>query len=417
MMRGRGPGGKTDVAVAVVGAGPAGLATSWELTRRGVEHAVLERGRVGQRWRDRWESFCLVTPNWSVQLPGGSYAGPDPDGFMPRDAIVRHLEEYAASFAAPVQEEVDVTFVERQPAGGFLLRTSAGDLRSGAIVAATGAFQRPFRPAGAGTLPPDLLQMDVDDFVAERRLPPGGVLIVGSGQSGCQIAEELHEAGRDVVLACGRAPWAPRRVGAHDVVWWALESGFLDATAESLPDPAARLTANILTSGHRGGHDLHLRTLRRLGVVLTGHFLGAEDGQARFASDLAESVAWGDERYRQLGDLFRRLAAEQGLEPPPLEDPEPFDGTAPERLDLSRFGAVIFAGGFRPEYRSWLPWPDAFDDLGFPLQRDGWSPAVDGLYFVGVHFLRKRKSSTFLGIGEDAGVVVDQITKRHRPAT
>jgi putative flavoprotein involved in K+ transport len=397
------------VAAAVVGGGPAGLATSCELTGAGVEHLVLERSRLGQTWRDRWDSFCLVTPNWSVQLPGGGYAGTDPDGFMPRDEIVAYLERYAASFGAPVRENVEVRSLDSRPESGFVLRTSAGDLRADTVVVATGAYQRPFRPAAADTLPVDLLQIDVDDYRNEQALPPGRILIVGSGQSGCQIAEELHEAGREVFLACGRAPWAPRRFGGRDLVWWLLETGFLDATVESLPAPAARLAANILATGHRGGHDLHLRTLLALGVVLTGHFLGAADRQARFAPDLGESVAWGDDRHGQLMELVRKLVAERGLEPPTIEQPEPFDAKAPERLDLSGFGVVIFAGGFRPDYRSWLPWPEAFDDLGFPIQRDGASTVVPGLYFVGVHFLRKRKSSLLIGVGEDAAVVARHI--------
>ena len=210
------------IPVIVVGAGQAGLATSRELTKAGVEHVVLERGRIGQTWRGRWDSFCLVTPNWSVQLPDGHYDGPDPDGFMPRDEIVSYLERYAAG--APVRENVSVDSIEALD-GGFVLRTSAGELRAGSVVLATGAYQRPHRPAAADTLPVDLFQIDVDDYRNEEALPPGRVLVVGSAQSGCQIAEELHEAGRDVVVACGRAAWAPRRFGGRDLVWWLVETG------------------------------------------------------------------------------------------------------------------------------------------------------------------------------------------------
>jgi putative flavoprotein involved in K+ transport len=400
------------VPVVVVGGGPAGLAASCELTQRGVEHVVLERGRIGQTWRDRWDSFCLVTPNWSVQLPNGHYTGPDPDGFMSRDEFVQHLEDYAASFDAPVHEGVEVGSLAARPGGGFILGTSTGDLEADAVVVASGAYPRPYRPAAAAALPDDLLQLDLDGFANEQALPAGRVLIVGSGQSGCQIAEELHEAGREVVLACGRAPWAPRRIGGRDVVWWALETGFLDAPVESLPAPAARLAANVLTSGHRGGHDLHLRTLAALGVTLTGHFVGVEGREAVFAPDLAESVAWGDDRFRQLADLIRRTAADRGLEQPTLEEPEPFTATAPERIDLSGFGAVLFTGGFRPDYSSWLPWPEAFDELGFPVHEHCASTVVPGLYFVGVHFLRKRKSATLVGVGEDAALVASGIAER-----
>ena len=393
------------IGAAVVGAGQAGLAISHHLTRLGIEHAVLERGRVAQTWRDRWESFCLVTPNWSVQLPGYAYDGTDPDGFMPRDELVAFFERYAEAVAAPVREGVDVVSVASAD-GGFRVGTSDGELRASVLVIASGAYQRPHRPPAAATLPPDVLQLDVEGYRSPDALPAGRVLVVGSGQSGCQIAEELHEAGRDVVLACGRAPWFPRRHGGRDLVWWVAETGFLDASVDSLPDPRARLWANVLTSGHDGGHDLHLRTLREKGVTLTGHFLGAEDHRARFASDLAESVAWGDERYGQLAGLVR------GIGGPDLPEPEPFGGEGPGEVDLADFGAVLFTTGFRPDYGSWLPWPEALDELGYPVHEDGESTAVPGLFFVGVHFLRKRKSSLLIGVGEDAEIVARRVAAR-----
>ncbi len=389
----------------VVGGGQAGLATSHELTGHGVEHVVLERGRIGQAWRDRWDSFCLVTPNWTVQLPGGAYDGTDPDGYMPRDEIVAFLERYAARSEAPVREGVDVRSLETAQAGGFVARTSAGDLLARRIVLASGAYQRAHRPAGSDTLPEDLLQIDLHGYHNPAALPPGRVLIVGSGQSGCQLAEELTEAGREVVLACGKAPWTPRRMGDRDTVWWLVESGILDSTVASLPSPSARLGGNSIATGHGQPHDLHLRTLRAIGVTLVGHFLGADGEGARFAPDLGETVAWGDERYGKVRELIWKTAAERGLPQPELPDPEPFDGQAPELVPLAGFGAVIFAGGFRPDYRSWLSWPGAFDELGFPIQTDGASTVVDGLFFVGVPFMRSAKSPLLLGVGEDAAVV------------
>ena len=202
--------------IVVVGAGQAGLATSRELSRRGLEHVVLERDRVGQSWRGRWESFCLVTPNWSMQLPDQPYDGADPDGFDPRDDIVGFLERYAARFKLPVQEGVDVSSLEPRN-DSFRLETSTGPMDARTVVLTTGAYQRPYRPAKASTLPAGVLQVDVEGYRTPEALPNGGVLVVGSGQSGCQIAEELAEAGRDVYLACGRAPWLPRRPGEHDL--------------------------------------------------------------------------------------------------------------------------------------------------------------------------------------------------------
>ena len=265
--------------VVVVGAGQAGLAVSHELTRAGVAHVVLEKGRPGQTWRGRWDSFCLVTPNWSLQLPGHAYDGDDPDGFMPRDEIVAYLERYAASVDAPVREGVAVTSLHARSDGGFLLETSTGPIAAESVVLSTGAYQRPHRPAGAATLPADILQIDVEDYRNAAELPPGAVLVVGSGQSGCQIAEELQEAGRDVFLACGRAGWAPRRLGDHDLFWWLLEAGELDEDLSALPSPAARLIGNVQASGYGGGHDLH-----RDACPLLDHIFGDETGVIRGAA-------------------------------------------------------------------------------------------------------------------------------------
>ena len=398
--------------VVVVGAGQAGLAVSRELTRAGVEHVVLEKGQLGQTWRGRWDSFCLVTPNWFLQLPGHPYDGDDPNGFMPRDEVVAYFERYAAGFAAPVREGIEVTWLRPGPDRGFLLETSAGEIVARTVVLSTGAYQRPHRPAGAATLPAGLLQIDVEDYRYPAELPAGPVLVVGSGQSGCQISEELYRAGREVFLACGRAPWFPRRLGDRDLSWWALETGFLDAPLSSLPSAAARLAANVQATGAGGGRDLHYRTLRKMGVTLLGHFLGADGRRARFAPDLGDSVAWGDERNAQLMDLVRKLIAERGLPRPEIPEPEPFNADAPEELKLSGFGAVVFAGGFRPDYESWVRFPGGFDDLGFPVHEEGASTVARGLYFVGVHFLRKRKSSLLNGVGEDAAIVARQIAAR-----
>jgi putative flavoprotein involved in K+ transport len=394
--------------VLVVGGGSAGLSVSHELAGHGIDHLVLERGRVGQAWRDRWDTFCLVTPNWSVRLPGGAYAGPDPDGYLPRDEIVGHLERYALASLLPVREGVAVQAIDPAPGGGFVTRTSAGDMRAGRVVLATGAFQRAYRPPGAATLPPTLLQLDIGAYRREVDLPSGPVLVIGSGQSGCQLAEELREAGREVVLACGKAPWVPRRLAGRDIIWWLEASGFFDQPAAALP-PGARLASNPLATGHGGGHDLNLRTLRAKGVLLVGRFLGVEDGRARFAPDLGETVRWGDDRYRELMALILRTADSHGLPRPEIVEPEPFDAAAPDDLPLAGFGAAVFTGGFRPDYRSWLPWPAAFDEVGFPVQVDGASSVVDGLFFVGVHFLRTRKSSILMGVGEDAAIVARTI--------
>ncbi|MFI5227091.1 MAG: NAD(P)-binding domain-containing protein, partial [Candidatus Limnocylindrales bacterium] len=401
------------VDVLVVGGGSAGLSVSHELSSRGVDHIVLERGRIGETWRTRWDSFCLVTPNWTMRLPGGGYDGDDPDGFLPRDEIVAHLERYARRSGAPIREGVDVTAIDgptdEAAEGRFVAHTTSGDIGADHLVIATGSYGRAYRPAAADPLPTGLFAVDVEGYRNPAALPPGRVLIVGSGQSGCQLAEELHESGRDVVLCCGRAPWVVRRLDGRDIVWWSEVSGYLDQTVAALPSPGARLFANILATGHGGGHDLHLRTLQAMGVTLVGHLSGIEGRTAVFAADLAETVAWGDARYRDFATLLLAAADRIGLARPAILEPAPFDAAAPERLPLDGFGTVVFAGGFRPAFRSWLPWSDAFDEMGFPIQVDGTSTVVDGLHFVGVHFQRKRKSSILLGVGEDAEIVARHI--------
>jgi putative flavoprotein involved in K+ transport len=396
----------------VVGGGQAGLSVSHDLTAAGVPHVVLERGRVGQTWRGRWDSFCLVTPNWSVQLPGHPYDGDDPHGFMPRDEIVGYLERYAASFEAPLHEGVAVTALSLGSAGGLRLETSEGKIDARNVVLTTGAYQRPHRPRGAASLPVDLLQIDAEAYRNPDELPAGAVLVVGGGQSGCQIAEELHLSGRDVFLSGGRAGWAPRRIGDEDIVWWLREAGSFDDRVEDLPEPAARLWANVQASGHDGGHDLHYRTLHALGVTLLGHFLGADGGDAIFAPDLQSSIAWGDQRHAKIIGDFRKHAVTAGIPWTELEVPEPVDAEPLERLRLSGLGAVVFAGGFRPDYGSWVHCAGAFDELGFPVHEDCASTVVPGLHFAGVHFLRKRKSSLLIGVGEDAAIVAGKIAGR-----
>ncbi len=387
--------------VVVIGGGQAGLAVSHELKAIDVEHVLLERARVGQAWRGRWDSFCLVTPNWTMSLPGRPYPGEDPDGFAPRDEIVDYLEGYASSSGLPVREGVSVDSLAAGSDGGFLLRTSNGDIRAHSVVVCTGAYQRPHRPAVAAAFPPGVLVIDAERYTNPRALPSGRVLVVGSGQTGCQISEELHESGREVFLACGRAPWLPRRPGGRDIVAWLTDTTFFETPPAALPSPAARLGANVQATGGQGGHDLNYRTLQEMGVRLLGRLAGVDGRRAYFAEDLVESVAFGDARYRDARQLFHD---QLGTQAPELPDPPPFHADPVRELDLDGFGTVIFTAGFRPDYGSWIRLP-AFDPSGFPLTEDGTSTVVPGLFFCGVHFLRKRKSSLLFGVGEDAVVV------------
>jgi putative flavoprotein involved in K+ transport len=402
-------------AVVVVGAGHAGLSVSHELTQARVDHVVLERGRIGQTWRDRWDSFCLVTPNWTVKLPGGEYDGPDPDGFMPRDDIVRHLERYAHSFGAPVREGVAVTALGVSAESDFLLSTTQGEIRAGTVVLSTGAFQKPHRPPATASLPSRMQVIDAEDYRNPSMIAAGKVLVIGSGQTGCQIAEELHKDGRAVFLSCGRAPWIPRRIEGRDFVSWLVETQYFEAGPGDPPSDAVRLRANPQTTGRGGGRDLNFRTLQAMGVTLLGHLVNADERRARFASDLGESVAFGDARYAEVRALITAACATRGTRPPEFPEVPPFNADAPEEIDLSGFGAAIITSGFRPDYRSWTTFPSAFDDVGFPIQREGASAVVPGLLFCGVHYMRTRKSTLFMGVGEDASIVAEAVARRAKP--
>jgi putative flavoprotein involved in K+ transport len=256
-----------------------------------------------------------------------------------------------------------------------------------------------------------VLVIDAEGYRDPDGLPGGRVLVVGSGQTGCQISEELNRAGRDVLLACGRAPWLPRRASGRDLVTWLWQTSFFEQPLAALPSPGERLVANPQLSGRDGGHDLNYRTLKAAGVQLVGHLRGIQGGRASFADDLADSVAFGDQRYERVCNLLTDELTAAGFSPPELPPAEPFQAVAPTEVGMHGIGAVIFTSGFRPDYSSWVEL-SGFDELGFPITRDGTSLAIPGLYFAGVHFLRKRKSSLLFGVGEDAAIVAGAIAQR-----
>ena len=392
----------------VVGAGQAGLSVSRELTDRGVEHVVLERARVAQAWRDRWDSFTLVTPNWTLCLPGTPYDGTDPEGHVARDDIVGYLQQYQQTWDVPVREGVRVDSVRAGRAARFTLETSEGELDADTVVVCAGAFQRPYRPP-VGSFPPGLPVLDATSYRNPQALPDGRVLVIGSGQTGCQLTEELHLAGREVVLSCGRAPWGPRRLDNIDIVTWLHRIRFFDQRLADLPDMRIRLLANPQATGAAGGHDLHYRTLQHLGVTLAGRLVGVDDRHAIFADDLGASVAFGDARWADARAALTKGLPERGYPVPELPVPAPFRYTPVTAVDLADFGAVVFTTGFRPDLR-WIEFPIR-DALGYPVTIDGASPDVPGLYFCGVHFMRVRRSGFLFGVGEDAAIVADTIAR------
>ena len=398
--------------VVVIGAGQAGIATSHELSLRGVDHVVLEAERPGFTWSRRWESFTLVTPNHSIRLPGAGYAGDDPNGFLPRDDIEAHIRSYAAGLAAEVRSGVRVDRLMTDHHGGFVLDTTDEPISARSVVVATGAYQEPFRPAAVAEIPPGPVVVDAIDYRRPDALPEGAVLVVGGGQSACQVAEELVLAGREVVVAAGRAPWVHRRVEGRDIVDWMLDAGFFDDAPDTLPSPAARLFANVQASGTRGGHDLNYRVLAGLGVRLGGRLVGARDGQIRLGDDLQASIEFGDARQRMFMDELQAWVTTTGRGPLDRSDPAPFTPSPVTSVPLAGLGAVVVAAGYRTRYAQWIEVPELVDGDGFPVHVDGESTVAPGLHFVGVHFLRTRGSSLLLGVGRDAAATADRIAAR-----
>jgi len=397
--------------VAVIGAGQAGLATSFELARRGIEHVVLDRGRVAESWRTRrWDSFTLVAPNWSFDLPGRPYNGPDRDGFMLRDELVSRFQSYADEIRAPVETGVDVTAVRPGAGGDYRLETSRGEITARAVVAATGAYQRHRRPPSR--FDPSIRQIHTDEFRNAGELEDGGVLVIGSGQSGCQIAEDLARHGRRVWLATGSCGWIPRRHRGKDNVDWRMAMGMFDDPVSKLGH-AMRLACPPIQTGVDGGRDLNLHTLGAAGVRLTGRYLGSDGTRVTLADDLPSNVTGSDEvaaRFRATIDDFVRRRGLEAPDEPPAEPLAPIPD-APLELDLMRedIRTVIWGTGFRLDF-SWIAL-DLNDRDGYPEQTQGVSPHR-GLYFMGLQLMHTRKSGLIFGVGEDAAHVAAVIAER-----
>jgi putative flavoprotein involved in K+ transport len=396
------------VETVVVGGGQAGLAVSSLLTQRGREHVVLERGRIGETWRTRcWDGFRLNTPNWTLDLPGRPYSGPEPDAFGTAADLLDYLEDYAGAFKAPVRLGVEATRLDATN-GTLRVVTGEGTFEAENVVVASGAFQVPHAPAFA---PSRELHLHANDYRRPEDLPEGAVLVVGSGQSGCQIGEELVRAGRRVYLSVGRCPWAPRRYRGLDIIRWLIDIGLMDQTVEELPSPDAVLACNPTLTGNDDGHECNPLTLEAEGAILAGRLERLENGRAQFANDVNENLAKGLEF---VANLISRCDAYVGRPGP--ASPGSNQATVHPRakrdvvrkLDLARegVGTVLFATGYRPDY-SWIDLPVIGGD-GRPRQRRGVTD-VPGLYFVGLHWLHKRKSALLLGVREDAEHVVDHL--------
>ena len=405
--------------VLIIGGGQAGLSMSYYLKQEGIDHLVLEKNRIGHAWRnERWDSFCLVTPNWQCTLPGFAYQGDDPYGFMKKDEIVNYLEQFVASFAPPTREGVAATRLQRNAAGHYVLHTSQGEFSADQIVVAVGGYHLPIVPRVAEKLPAHIVQIHSSEYLNPAALPGGEILVVGTGQSGCQIAEDLHLAGRRVHLCVGDAPRVARTYRGKDVVEWLDLMKYYDLPVEQHPlGTGVREKTNHYVTGRDGGRDIDLRKFALEGMQLYGRFEGLDDGVATFGPGLAGYLDSADAVSESIKDGIDKYIASNDIAAPtearyvPVWQP-PAD--IAQRLDLhqNRIAAVIWCVGFRTDF-SWIE-EAIFDGRGYPGHERGVTTAP-GLYFLGLPWQYTWGSGRFSGIARDAEYLLGQI-RAHRAA-
>jgi putative flavoprotein involved in K+ transport len=398
----------------VVGAGQAGLAISHCLTERGADHVVVERGRVAERWRTaRWDSLRLITPNWMSRLPGWSYSGADPDGYMAAPELVSYLQGYASSFAVPVHEGTNVERVDAC-AGGLRVITDQQTWLARNVVVAAGTEDRAFVPPVASGIEPGIHQLPASRYRRPGQLPDGGVLVVGASASGTQIADELRRSGRPVTISVGRHSRLPRCYRGRDILWWMDQAGILDHTIDEMRSARSARSAPSLQLSGRSGRRVDLEALTAGGVTLAGRLTAASGRWLNFADDLPASTAAAQARMerllRSIDAYITRSGRDQHVGPA-----EAWRAFAPRggqtRLDLRRAGitTVIWATGYRPAY-PWLP-PLGLDQHGEIRQHRGVTD-IPGIYVLGLKFLHHRNSSFVDGVGRDARFVAAHLTRR-----
>ncbi len=412
--------------VVVVGAGQAGLGVSFYLQGDGFKHVVLERGRIGETWlSQRWDSFQLNTLNLMNVLPGLPYGGTEPDGFWRRDELVSYFQEYVEHFNLPVRTGVRVISLEQAEDNHlFTLKTRVDGgadetVLCRCVIVASGMQVVPKIPAIQHKIPGDITQLHTAGYRNPEALPPGAVVVVGSAQSGCQIAEDLLAAGREVYLCTGKAGRVPRRYRGRDILEWWVDMNHWEVTYASLEDKSAsRIPFPQVSGVGRHGHTLSLQDLARQGAVILGRLHDVEGGTFILGDDAAAHVQQGDEASQRFKKTVDDYIEKTGLEPPPLEydpadlpDTESACASSMERLSLEEANicTIIWATGFTGDF-SWIHLP-TFDPNGELIHKRGVSP-VTGLYFIGFPWLNKRKSGIIYGIAEDARYIVNVLSKQ-----
>jgi putative flavoprotein involved in K+ transport len=399
--------------VVVIGGGQAGLAMSYQLKQSGIDHVILEKNQIAHSWKtQRWDAFCLVTPNWQCQLPGYPYQGGNPKGFMLRDEIISYVEGYARHIAAPVKEGVAVTRLTQSAGGRFALETSAGEMTANAVVLAVSGYHVPNVPRMSDRLDGSVTQLHSSAYRNPEQLPAGDVLVIGSGQSGCQIAEDLHLAGRKVHLAVGSAPRCPRVYRGREAVEWLDDLGQYDLPVDQHRlKEKVRKNANHYLTGRDGGRDIDLRKFALEGMSLYGRLKDIRDGRLEFADDLAKNLDNADKVYNGICGLIDEHIARNAIEAPVTGHYDPlWQPAAPvATLDPAAAGisTIIWTTGFRSDW-SWVELP-IFDGAGYPTHKRGVT-SMDGVYVLGLPWLYTWGSGRFVGIGRDADFVGRHLT-------
>ena len=403
----------THYSAIVIGGGQAGLSASYYLQQQDIDHLVLEKHTLTHTWRNqRWDTFCLVTPNWQCALPGYPYTGDDPHGFMKKDQIIAYLDGFIASVNAPVREGCAVQRLTTRAQGGYALETSLGNFSADQVIIASGGYHTPIIPRLAERLPADIVQIHSEQYRNPQALPEGAVLVVGSGQSGAQIAEDLHLAGRKVYLAVGDAPRCARLHRGRDVVDWLADMGYYDIGVDTHPlREGVRDNTNHYVTGRDGGRDIDLRRFAREGMQLFGRLNSLHGTTLQFSMDLASKLDAADAVYNRINASIDKYIAEQGIDAPagtpyePLWRPQVETGEL--QLDGSGITSVIWCIGFQPDF-SWVDVP-VFNGRSYPGHSRGVT-AHNGLYFLGLPWLHTWGSGRFSGVARDAQYVVDQVS-------
>jgi putative flavoprotein involved in K+ transport len=397
----------------IIGGGQAGISTSYHLKQHGRDHVILEQSeRAAKAWRERWDSFTLITPNWTIRLPGAEYQGDDPDGFMHRDDVISYFEDYIERFDLPIRYGVRVDSVGPIE-NGYRVTSNAGEFKAANVVIATGLHQQPKIPPFSSKLPEKILQLHSSQYRNPQDLHEGAVLVVGSAQSGSQIAEELYQLGRKVYLSVSTAGRIPRRYRGKDVVLWLDETGMAETTVDQLASPKDKFGSSAHGTGKDGGHTISMHQFARDGVMLLGRIQDVHEDRIILAPDLYENLAKADQFEANFIQHIDAFIDRNGLDAPPERLPELRDGFDVElisELDCESAGirSVIWATGYKYDF-SIVKLP-VFDEDGYPLQQRGITK-YPGLFFVGMPFLYNGKSGLLSGVGDDAAHVASVIVK------